>query len=178
MMAARSLILGSAAALLASGGAPAADLPVKATAVEPVKICSRCGVDFWFIPGTDTEPGNYLRVAATFNGGAQGQPAWNGDIGQQNRYRDYSASRSRSAFTDTRTASAYGMVRTFMQAGMQFATLGNNTFNPNSLATSLGNNAQPGRVDVHHVFIQFAGFTFASQAFSSGQQGSLSNLSG
>jgi hypothetical protein len=141
-----------------------------------VKICSRCGVGFWFTTGTDTEPGNYLRVATTFNGGAQGRPAWNGDIGQQNRYRDYSASRSRLAFTDTRTASAYGMVRTFMQADMQFATPDNNTFNPNSLATNLGNNAQPGGVD--RVFIQFAGFTFGSQAFSSGQQGSLSNLSG
>src|SRR4051812_37327969 len=104
MMAARSLILGSAAALLASGGAPAADLPAKFKAVEYVKTCSRCGVDFWFTPGPDTELGNCLRLATTFSGGTQGQPARNGDIGQQNRHRDYSASRSRLAFTDTRTA--------------------------------------------------------------------------
>lgn len=36
----KSLILGSAAALVAVGGAQAADLPVKAKAVEYVKVCS------------------------------------------------------------------------------------------------------------------------------------------
>src|SRR6267378_3335984 len=36
----KSLILGSAAALIAMSGAQAADLPVKAKAVEYVRICS------------------------------------------------------------------------------------------------------------------------------------------
>jgi len=36
----KSLVLGSAAALVAMSGAQAADLPVKAKAVEYVKICS------------------------------------------------------------------------------------------------------------------------------------------
>ena len=36
----KSLILGSAAGLIAMGGAQAADLPVKAKAVEYVRICS------------------------------------------------------------------------------------------------------------------------------------------
>jgi hypothetical protein len=36
----KSLILGSAAGLLAMSGAQAADLPVKAKPVEYVKICS------------------------------------------------------------------------------------------------------------------------------------------
>jgi len=36
----KSLILGSAAGLLAMSGAQAADLPVKAKAVEYVRICS------------------------------------------------------------------------------------------------------------------------------------------
>jgi hypothetical protein len=179
----KGLILGSATALLAIGTAQAADLPVKAKAVEYVRICSAYGAGFWYIPGTDTcmKIGGYLRVDATFNGGAQGQPAWNGDLGQQNRYRDYYSARSRMALTvDTRTASEYGVVRTFMQADMQFTTLGNNTFNPSSLNTSvlnanvaaqygggvLANNAQlldtpgGGYVAVESVFVQFAGFTF------------------
>ena len=50
----KSLILGSAAGLLAMGGAQAADLPVKAKAVEYVRICSLYGAGFWYIPGTDT----------------------------------------------------------------------------------------------------------------------------
>ena len=49
----KSLILGSAAGLIAMGGAQAADLPVKAKAVEYVRICSLYGAGFWYIPGTD-----------------------------------------------------------------------------------------------------------------------------
>ena len=127
MMMARKFILGSAAAVLAIGGAQAADLPVKAKAVEYVRICSLYGAGFFYIPGTDTciKLGGYLRVDTTFNGGPHGQPAWSGDIGQQNRYRDYFASRSRMALTvDTRTATEYGVVRTFGQGDFQFTTLG------------------------------------------------------
>jgi len=169
MKVARTFILGSAAGLIVMSGAQAADLPVKAKAIEYVKVCSAYGVGFWYIPGTDTciKLGGYLRIDTTFNGGAQGQPAWNGDIAQQNRYRDYYSARSRMALTvDTRTASEYGTVRTFLQADMQFTTLGNTTFNPNNLNTTLGNNAQlldtpgGGYVAVESVFIQFAGFTF------------------
>ena len=83
----KSLILGSAAGLLAMGGAQAADLPVKAKAVEYVKICSLYGAGFFYIPGTDTciKLGGYLRVDTTFNGGIYDAPAWSGDIGQRNR---------------------------------------------------------------------------------------------
>ena len=66
----KSLILGSAAGLLAMGGAQAADLPLKAKAVEYVRICSLYGAGFYYIPGTDTciKLGGYLRVDTTFNG--------------------------------------------------------------------------------------------------------------
>ncbi|HAP12757.1 MAG TPA: porin, partial [Afipia sp.] len=50
----KSLILGSAAVIAASAGAQAADLPVKAKAVQYVKICSLYGAGFYYIPGTDT----------------------------------------------------------------------------------------------------------------------------
>ena len=50
----KSLILGSAAGLVAMSGAQAADLPVKAKAVEYVRICSLYGAGFLYIPGTDT----------------------------------------------------------------------------------------------------------------------------
>jgi hypothetical protein len=175
--------------LLAIGGVQAADLPVKAKAVEYVRICSLYGAGFFFIPGTDTciKLGGYLRVDATFNGGIQGQPAWNGDLGQQNRYRYYFASRSRMALTvDTRTATEYGVVRTFMQADFQFNTLGGSTFNPNSInATSPVGGAQlldtpgGGYVAVESVFIQFAGFTFgkSSSAYATPWNGFPGNIS-
>ena len=68
----KSLILGSAAGLIAMSGAQAADLPVKAKAVEYVRICSLYGAGFYYIPGTDTciKLGGYLRVDTTFNGSA------------------------------------------------------------------------------------------------------------
>src|SRR5258708_3079827 len=46
----KSLILGSAAGLLAVSGAQAADLPVKAKAVEYVRICSLYGAGFYYMP--------------------------------------------------------------------------------------------------------------------------------
>ena len=79
----KSLILGSAAGLVAMSGAQAADLPVKAKAVEYVRICSLYGAGFFYIPGTDTciKLGGYLRVDTTFNGGIYDQPFWSGNGG-------------------------------------------------------------------------------------------------
>src|SRR5262244_1874224 len=101
MTAHKTLILGSATGLLVASGALGADLPVKAKAVEYVRICSLYGAGFWYIPGTDTciKIGGYLRVDSTFNGGLYDQPAWSGDLGQRNRFFDYINSRSRMALT-------------------------------------------------------------------------------
>src|SRR4051812_24108207 len=118
----KSLILGSAAGLFAMSGAQAADLPVKAKTGEDVRVCSLYGAGFFYIPGTDTciKLGGYLRVDTTFNGSIYDQPAWSGDLGMRNRYMDNFASRSRMALTiDTRTATEYGVVRTFGQGDFQ-----------------------------------------------------------
>ncbi len=177
----KSLILGSAAGLIAMSGAQAADLPVKAKAVEYVRICSLYGAGFFYIPGTDTciKLGGYVRIDTTFNGSIYGQPAWSGDLGQNNRYRDSFATRSRMALTvDTRTATEYGVVRTFGQGDFQFDnnSAGYNSVNPTgftgspSVGTSTGlfNGPGEGYVAVEMVFIQFAGFTFgkSSSAFA------------
>ncbi|WP_291858158.1 porin [Bradyrhizobium sp.] len=182
----RKLILGSAASLLAIGAAQAADLPVKAKAVEYVRICSLYGAGFFYIPGTDTciKLGGYLRVDTTFNGGAHGAPAWNGDLGQQNRFRDYFVSRSRMALTvDTRTATEYGVVRTFGQGDFQFQNFGST--NPglavgsqSGLNNALLSTAGGGYVAVEFLFIQFAGFTFgkSASAYASPWQGTPGNI--
>ncbi len=186
MITARTLILGSAAGLIAISGAQAADLPVKAKAVEYVRVCSLYGAGFFYIPGTDTciKIGGYLRVDTTFNGGAHGSPAWNGDLGQQNRYRDYFLSRSRMALTvDTRTATEYGVVRTFGQGDFQFQNFG--TTNPGSaqqtgaaLNSAFLSTAGGGYVAVEYLFIQFAGFTFgkSSSAYSTPWNGFPGNI--
>ena len=176
----KSLMLGSAAGLIAMSGAQAADLPVKAKAVEYVRICSLYGAGFWYIPGTDTciKIGGYLRVDSTYNGSTvYDAPAYSGDAGQGNRFKDHFDSRSRLALTvDTRTATEYGVVRTFGQGDFQFQNFG--TSNPSVISAApsvLGglNNATlssagGGYVAVEYVFIQFAGFTFgkSSSAFA------------
>jgi hypothetical protein len=171
----KSLVLGSAAALFAVGGAQAADLPVKAKAVEYVRICSLYGAGFFYIPGTDTciKLGGYLRVDVTYNGGIYDYPFWNGEGGIRDRYTNYYNDRSRLALTvDTRTATEYGVVRTFGQADFQFSTFGS------TAAIGNGPSVQPGGVNgavnndtvgngyvaVEMAFIQFAGFTFGKSA--------------
>jgi hypothetical protein len=148
----KSLVLGSAAALVAVGGAQAADLPVKAKAVEYVRVCSLYGAGFWYIPGTDTciKIGGYARIDTTFNGSNYGQPAWSGDLGQRNRYFDDFNGRSRVALTiDTRTATEHGVVRTFGQADFSFnqfttANPSASTFVVNSLPSGLSGNTLMG----------------------------------
>jgi hypothetical protein len=171
----KKLILGSAAGLLAVGGAQAADLPVKAKAVEYVRVCSLYGAGFFFIPGTDTciKLGGYLRADTTFNGGPHGAPAWNGDLGQQNRYRDSFASRSRLALqVDTRTATEYGVVRTFGQLDWSFTS-------PSGSIRDVGTPSNGQQINTEYLFIQFAGFTFgkSSSAYSTPWNGYPGNLS-
>ncbi len=186
----KGLFLGSAASLLAIGAVQAADLPVKAKAIEYVKICSAYGAGFWYIPGTDTcmKIGGYLRADVTFNGSVHGQPAWSGDLGQQNRYRDYFVDRARMALTiDTRTATDYGVVRTFMQGNFQFSTQASNTVNPASFTGSPTSGTQSnllgqpgdGYVATEYIFLQFAGFTFgkSASAYATPWQGFPGNIS-
>jgi hypothetical protein len=186
----KSLILGSAAGLIAMSGAQAADLPVKAKAVEYVRICSLYGAGFFYIPGTDTciKLGGYLRVDTTFNGGIYDAPNWSGSAGGGDRFYDRINSRSRMALTvDTRTATEYGVVRTFGQADFQFNNFGTHngassstgpgggigssgTLGPltasqlSGLNSSLLSSPGGGYVAVEFVFIQFAGFTFGKSA--------------
>ncbi|MGY3512355.1 hypothetical protein ACVIQY_005330 [Bradyrhizobium sp. USDA 3051] len=76
----KTLFLGSAAGLMAASGAFAADLPVKAKAVEYVKICSLYGAGFYYIPGTDTciKLGGYLRADANLNTNSDFNPNQSG----------------------------------------------------------------------------------------------------
>src|SRR5438309_3421295 len=109
----KSLLLGSAAGLLAMGGAQAADLPVKAKAVEYVKSCSLYGAGFFYIPGTDTciKLGGYLRVDVLANTNSDDTGNTSGAGGAKNRFTNGYTWRSREDLTiDTRTATEYSMV--------------------------------------------------------------------
>src|ERR1700722_15425816 len=113
----KSLILGSAAGLVAMSGAQAADLPVKAKAGEYVRICSLYGAGFYYIPGTDTciKLGGYLRVDVLGNTNSDDTGNYSAGGGAKNRFTNAYTWRSREDLNiDTRTAAEYGVVRTFM----------------------------------------------------------------
>ncbi|MFG1358241.1 porin [Xanthobacter pseudotagetidis] len=167
----KSLLLGSAAGLVAVAGAQAADLPVKAKAVEYVKVCSAYGAGYFYIPGTDTclKIGGYARfdayagavgtfrpdiattAGAGFNGPGVGAYAFpfsdkdDADI----------LTRARGVFDmDARTQTDYGTLRSYVRFGGEW--------NSQSGAGSGPNNA----FYFERAFIQFAGFTFGyTQSF-------------
>jgi hypothetical protein len=146
----KSLILGSAAGLIAMGGAQAADLPVKAKAIEYVKVCSLYGAGFWYIPGTDTciRIGGAIRIDTALNGGIYDAPFWQGGASGSQAYgKDWYTTRSRFNLTeDTRTATEYGVLRTYANVQMDW-TRGNSGI------------AGGAPVEVDYAFLQFAGFT-------------------
>ena len=165
----KSLILGSAAGLIAMSGAQAADLPLKAKAVEYVRICTLYGAGFYYIPGTDTciKLGGYLRVETAFNGSNFGG-AYAGQLGAQNRFSNYYAARSREdLFIDTRTATEYGVLRTYFDATFSWTS---GSYAGSATGASVYSGAAPvgngsdggiagGQFGLYHAGIQFAGFT-------------------
>ncbi|TPQ32371.1 porin [Bradyrhizobium guangdongense] len=156
----KSLLLGSAAGLIAVGGAQAADLPVKAKAVEYVKICSLYGAGFYYMPGTDTciKFGGYLRADTILGGAGDYNFQQGANAGSNNRLTNYYFSRARFDFNvDTRTATEYGVVRTYADMIFSWDTQSVTGSNPSANPNVLGGSATLG---LYHAFIQFAGFTF------------------
>lgn len=142
-------MLGTAATIVAAAAASAADLPVKAKAVEYVKVCTLYGAGFYYIPGTDTcmRIGGMLRVDTNFNSTVYDNPVTTNAGGRNTRDRDWFVSRARqNIFLDTRTATEYGVLRTYSNTQFQWSS--------NTDAIAAGN------IEVDFAFIQFAGFTF------------------
>ncbi|MBR0967347.1 porin [Tardiphaga sp. 538_B7_N1_4] len=145
----KTLVLGAAAGLATISGAQAADLPTKAKAVQYVKICSVYGAGFYYIPGTDTciKLGSYTQIDVNLNGGNYGKPAWDQqfNLGTHSRDAEYFTTRARVQLNiDTRTATDYGIVRTYWTS----------TFNHSS-----GDGPSTGTLSTDYAFVQFAGFT-------------------
>ena len=118
----KSLLLGTAAGLVAVAGAQAADLPVKAKPVQYVKICSLYGAGFYYIPGTDTciKIGGYFRAESNYNSGGSFGPSI-----QDNFTRASTVVTNRTRFlltTDVRSQTAYGTLRGYVRAGWQWTT--------------------------------------------------------
>ncbi|MBH5397894.1 porin [Bradyrhizobium sp. CNPSo 4010] len=156
----KSLLLGTAAGLIAVGGAQAADLPVKAKAVEYVKICSLYGAGFYYMPGTDTciKLGGYVRADMILGGAGDYNFQQGANAGSNNRLTNYYFGRARFDFNvDTRTATEYGVVRTYADAVFTWDTQSVTGSNPSTISGTPNTSATLG---LYHAFIQFAGFTF------------------
>ncbi|PIT03039.1 polymerase [Bradyrhizobium nitroreducens] len=181
----KGLLLGSVVGLVAVGGARAADLPLKAKPVEYVKICSLYGAGFFYIPGTDTciKLGGYLRVDLALNTNSDYNGQFTSANGARNRLTNYYTMRAREDLNiDTRTASEYGVIRTFFDGVFSWTTgnysgsgsstgstvySGNLGLNTSGTTASLvgssvngtDGNTSAGSLGVYYAFIQFAGFT-------------------
>ena len=169
----KSLFLSSAAGLIAVSGAQAADLPLKAKAVEYVKICSLYGAGFYYIPGTDTclKLGGYIRADMGVNTNGLQTGNTGGLGGANNRLSNDFTWRARANLNiDTRTANEYGVVRTYFDANYTWTSGGY----PGSGGGATAYDGNPngavsgGQLGLNYAFIQFAGFTIgkAVSAFS------------
>lgn len=154
---AKRLLLGSAAGLVATA-AHAADLPVKATRAEYVKVCSLYGIGFWYVPGTDTclKIGSYIRVQTMYNADNGGIASGSGDGGSGgHNTRTDSAKlgfRNRNVLSvDLRTQTEYGTLRSYLNVGTEWTT--------SSSGTGDNNAAVADSIFVNRGFIEFAGFT-------------------
>jgi len=151
----KSLLLGSAAGLMAVAGAQAADLPVKAKAVEYVKICSLYGVGYYYIPGTDTciKIGGYVRFESYHNevGGHYADRTPGGfPAGYFTRGSNTFGMQARFRLTgDIRTQTEYGTLRAYFAFGVNALNMG----------STQGANLTTNAVAMERAFIQFAGFT-------------------
>src|SRR3569833_1033404 len=113
----KSLLLGSAAGLVAIAGAQAADLPVKAKPVEYVKVCSAYGAGFYYMPGTDTclKVGGYVYAEYNLNSNGDGVPYFNGFNGGNTRESTAAYNTRFRGFLslDARTQTEYGTLRSY-----------------------------------------------------------------
>src|SRR5262245_47690360 len=152
----KSLLLGTAAGLVAVAGAQAADMPVKAAPVQYVKICSLYGDGFYYIPGTDIclKIGGYVRGEYSWgNGRSQTNGPFDaGSVGGGSGYKDRFdgadwVMRTRAyAWFDSRQQTEYGTLRTYLQLGVNYDSPTNTSTNFNA----------------NRAFIQFAGFTIGT----------------
>ena len=150
----KSLLLGSAAGLVAVTAGQAADLPVKAKPVEYVKVCSLYGAGFYYMPGTDLciKIGGWVRAEAVWGG--NGSLTW-GPFNANSNQRTTSneAMRARGYITaDVRNQTEYGTVRGYIAVGLNTTDVGLQVAN---LVDS-----------ANRAFVQWAGMTAGlSQSF-------------
>ena len=143
----KSVLLGSAAGLVAVTAGQAADLPVKAKPVEYVKVCSLYGAGFYYMPGTDLciKVGGWVRGEVVYGG--NGNMVWGPfNANANSRATNNTTFRARGYITtDVRSQTEYGTVRGYLSVGL-------NTNDNGLQVASLVDSA-------NRAFVQWAGMT-------------------
>ena len=143
----KSLLLGSAAGVVAVTAGQAADLPVKAKPVEYVKVCSLYGAGFYYMPGTDLciKIGGWMRFEASdMSNGSLTWGTYNGATNQ--RTTSNLTLRARGYITaDVRNQTAYGTARAYLAVGLS--------------TNDVGLNTAANQFSANRAFVQWAGFT-------------------
>jgi hypothetical protein len=145
----KSLLLGSAAGLVAVAGASAADLGVKKpTAVDYVRTCPQYGAGFFVVPGTTSclKLIGRVRVEYLFN-----------DVRSRGSDSNTFVARGYIGY-DHRTATEYGLLRTYVRAFIGRNNAGTASTRVTALPTYVGGAAAYAPV-LEYAFIQFGGLT-------------------
>ncbi|WP_127089675.1 porin [Aquabacter cavernae] len=155
----------------ACAAANAADLPVKAKAVEYVKVCAAYGAGYYYVPGTDTclRLGGFVRFDAYVNAVGTFNPMISSAAGtafsapgtgvggyplNTEKADDYMTRVRTVVDLDARTATDYGVLRSFVRFGGQWDS------------QAAAGSPAGGSLYLERAFIQFAGFTFGyTQSF-------------
>src|SRR5580704_16197588 len=116
----KTLLLGSAAGLIAITAGHAADLPIKAKPIEYMKVCSLYGAGFYYMPGTDLciKIGGWVRIAGGY--GINGNETGN-ELNKNSNDRTTSnlVGRARGYITaDVRSQTEYGTARGYIAVGI------------------------------------------------------------
>jgi hypothetical protein len=155
----KSLLLGSAAALVAVSGARAADAVVIAEPepMEYVRICDTYGVGFYYIPGTET----CLKVSGYIRYDIGVGDLWgNQDItDKKDFFNDFDFEENdtydkRARFqlrVDSRTETELGVLRTYAAINFQYDT-GTTGVGPSTIVTVNDN------FGIEHAYIELGGF--------------------
>ncbi len=158
----KSLLLGSAAGIVAIAGAQAADLPSKKAAPATyVKICDAYGAGFFYIPGTDTcvKLGGYVRAEYQYVPGKD-VISTAGALAQSANVQSTTGYETRGRIdVDARTPTSMGVARTFVRIrGANTSGIRNETIT-NQAAYGMSDNSTTG-ITLESAMVQWAGFTF------------------
>ncbi|MDH6233976.1 hypothetical protein M2281_004589 [Mesorhizobium soli] len=148
----KSLLLGSAAALVAVSGARAADAVVVAEPepVEYVRICDVYGAGFYYIPGTETclKVGGYIRYDLRAGKGGYGGLLDVKDRLDPSKRNDTYYNRARAALQlDARSETELGTLRGYMHINFNWDTVVAGGFTD----TTQG-------LGINHAFLELGGF--------------------